>query len=699
MNKVTLLIIALLTSISNITSANVDLNAVNMPFVKNVGQAPDHVAYYVNTPKASIFVDVKGNINYHFKHNDKSVVVKETMAKGKPVLSMQKHQSVQVNIIKGKDKSKWHKNVPNTSEIHFGEVWKGIDVKLVTRPGNVEKLFTLKPQANVEQIKLFLSGIEKLDIKDNGQLSIQTELGIVAFTKPIAWQNIRGERLPVEVSYISNKKSYGFKLGQYDHTQEVIIDPLLAATYVGGSGDEIMGNIHINGNNEIIVVGSTQSPDFPTTSGVISPTSDGSYDFFVLKFNPDMTQLIASTYFGGNGTDQVRHVAFDANDNIYISGSSSSTDFPIPNMPYTPYQQLEDANSSIFIAGLSADLTTSLGATYIGGGIVDMVRAIAIAPNGNVYVTGFTNSIDYPYTIDAFETSGKGIVISAFNPDLSELLYSTRVGEGGSGFALTFDSDGSVFLGANKFGINDYTTTPGVYKSTPDSALGENIYLAHFSSDLSTLITATFISIGGAGEIIITPDDELLINAKTTGFPISVNAFDTSPAITGNATIFKMDKAMTTLGSSTYIDMNNQSISLSSDGSILVFGTTATQDFPGGKSPSDPLNNNYHGGPADFAIVRFNSDLSQVINSDYIGGSSREFHAFGLSEDSLGNVIVAGRTDSNDVATTANAFDSTYGGLFDIIVLKATSDLNFGPSIDNIFCDSFESPNGNGVCN
>ncbi len=683
-------------------SPQIDSNTIKMPFIKNIGQAPKHVAYYIDTPKASIFLNEKGDINYNFiqKNTNKSVVIKESMSTRKLDMEMQNFTSAKVNAIKGKDSNKWHHSIPNSSEILFGEVWDGIDVKLVARPGNIEKIFTVKPFSNTKNILLSLHGTTEPIKIHNEQLVLSTALGSVTFTKPIAWQIFGNEKIYVPISYRAVNNQYGFNLGKYDQAKELIIDPLLGSTYAGGNLDEIIAGIHVNSNNEIIVAGATSSINFPTTVGVINEANTGSYDFVAMKFNSDMSQLLASTYLGGSGYDVSSVVAFDSSDNIYFAGESRSSDFPFPDSPYIPYQENEDPNGSIFITILSADFTQVLGATHIGGDIVDLVRNINIAPNGDVYITGFTNSNNYPYTDNAFEQSGKGIIVSAFNPDLSQLIYSTRVGEG-DGLSINFDSDGSIFIAGSKTGVQQYTTTIGAFRETPFNSLGEQIYLAHLSQDLHSLISATFIDFGTPNLIKFTPDNQILVSVRTTngGFPVPITAFDNTQLLGGSTTLFTMDKNMSTINSASFIDLAFDTIHVEPSGDILVFGLTSTQDFPGGNNPTDPLNTGYHGGPQDFAIARLNPDLTQVTHASYIGGSGNELSAKGLAIDTNGNVIIAGLTTSNDVFLTENAYDTLNDGNGDFIILKATSDLIFGPFVNEIFCDSFESPIANGVCN
>jgi hypothetical protein len=430
MLKIKIILTFKLIFILNICSANLSINSVNFPFVKNVGQSEKDVKYYTQTPNALVYIDEQGRINYKFNKKDEktSVVIRETFVEGTAKIVAQNKGTAQINVIKGNNPKNWHNNIPSYSILSQGEMWKDIHVEIISRPGNIEKLFTLQPGANVGDIQMLLEGQSDFSLKEDGQLHISTKMGSKGFTKPIAWQELSHDRNYVNVEYVINNNQYGFKLGKYNHQLPLIIDPLIASTYIGGNFDDHAGTVLVNANDEVIIAGATGSTSFPTTIGAMQETLSGSHDFFALKFNADMSELLASTLYGGNGTDFSHGAVFDANENIYFGGYSTSTDFPIPALPYVPYQETIDANGSIFIAALSADFSQPMGATHIGGNVVDQLRAIDIGPNGNIYITGFTNSIDYPYTAGVFVDSGQGIVLSAFNPDLSQLLLSTRIG-------------------------------------------------------------------------------------------------------------------------------------------------------------------------------------------------------------------------------------------------------------------------------
>jgi len=384
------------------------------------------------------------------------------------------------------------------------------------------------------------------------------------------------------------------------------------------------------------------------------------------------------TYFGGSATDQARAVAFDDVGNIYFAGDSSSTDFPIPDLPYQPFQEVNDANGSIFIAALSADFTQVLGATHIGGDVVDLVRDIKISPNGNIYLSGFTNSNNFPYTIGAFESVGKGAIISVFNPDLSQLLYSTRLG-GGDNAAIVFDSDGSLFVATNKFSTSDYTTTGGVYNPLPTGGSGApNNYVAHLSEDLSTLIAATFIGLGSIDDILISGDELLL----STGSNISFT------------NILKMDKDLTMISASISIEITGGlTYHIEQNGDILALGTTGNVNFLGLPEPVDPFMLGYHGGPADLVLVRINAALTEISNFLFIGGGNQEFAPGNIIKDSAGNIIISGITKSNDFYTSPFAHGKSFGGENDFLVQIIPSNFtNNDLATELIFCNSFENP-------
>ena len=223
---------------------------LHVPFITNQGQTAEQVKFYAKTIGGTVFVTKNGEIVYSlYKVGEDNIVkglalkeelyggvVKDIKGEGKSI--------TKVSYFVGKDPSKWKNNIPTYELVSLGEVYRNIDLRLKAYGNNVEKIFSIRPGANPEDIKVRLKGAKGLKINESGGLEVETELGPVRFTKPVAYQEIDGKRINIEVAYNTptpNPQSptpdlaYGFKVGDYDRTKELVIDPLLASTYLGGS--------------------------------------------------------------------------------------------------------------------------------------------------------------------------------------------------------------------------------------------------------------------------------------------------------------------------------------------------------------------------------------------------------------------------------------------------------------------------------
>ncbi|NOZ69909.1 MAG: hypothetical protein GXP46_11880, partial [Deferribacteres bacterium] len=143
-----------------------------------------------------------------------------------------------VNYFTGK-KENWKTGIPTWQEVSLGEIYKGIELKLKAYGRNMEKLFTVQPSGSVKDIMLKIEGADGLRINKKGELEIATALGTVKMTKPVAYQEIDGRRVEVAANYIISSQgqglTYGFQVGKYDNTKPLVIDPLLASTFLGGA--------------------------------------------------------------------------------------------------------------------------------------------------------------------------------------------------------------------------------------------------------------------------------------------------------------------------------------------------------------------------------------------------------------------------------------------------------------------------------
>ncbi|MEN3045326.1 MAG: SBBP repeat-containing protein, partial [Candidatus Hydrothermales bacterium] len=211
----------------------------------------------------------------------------------------------------------------------------------------------------------------------------------------------------IEVSYKLENSEIGFALSEYDKSEDLTIDPKLVwATYYGGSHRDYAPSISIDKNNNIYVVGSTHSTNFP----LYNPGGDAYFqekkalaefqsdpndftDVYIIKFNSDGVRLWA-TYYGGSGDDKATSISIDNNNNLYVVGETWSYTFPVYN-PGGAYFQEKNAGKDVFIIKFNSN-GMRLWATYYGGEKEDRSSSISIDKDNNIYIVGSTRSENFP---------------------------------------------------------------------------------------------------------------------------------------------------------------------------------------------------------------------------------------------------------------------------------------------------------------
>lgn len=220
-------------SLSNTPSiVDVVLSSATVPFIENQGQTDSAVKFYADTFAGKIYVTDE-SLTYAL-HN---YVIKEKFGSALAPDGLTPSSTV-VNYFKGEQKD-WRQNVPTFNGITLGSPYSGISVDLIARHNNVEKIFTVLPYYNPSDISVLVEGADSITISNDGKLQLHTSMGILEMTAPVAYQNIDGMKKDVSVSYVVSGNTYGFELGSYDKRYKLVIDPLLASTFLGASGNNV----------------------------------------------------------------------------------------------------------------------------------------------------------------------------------------------------------------------------------------------------------------------------------------------------------------------------------------------------------------------------------------------------------------------------------------------------------------------------
>lgn len=576
----------------------------SVPFITNQGQTDERVRFYAGVDGGTVYVTRTGEIVYDLpkvsgKAGTTGWSLKEVFAGGAAALVEDAEKApTEVNYLIGSEKSAWRTNIPTYGRVTLGEVYEGIEVELRAARATVEKLFHVKPGARPEKIGVKISGATFLRANDKGELEVGTGLGTVVFSRPKAYQTVAGRAHPVEVAYAIDGTSYGFEVGQYDRTKDLVIDPLIQRTYLGGSGgDRVTASVASASN--VLVAGTTDSTDFPGTTGGARPALAGPSDGFVALLSSDLKTIIQATYLGGTADDSVSGLAA-SEAGIYVTGSTTSTDFPGTTGGARP----ENAGGrDAFAALLTSNLKALTQATYFGGTDEDAASSVALFGGAYaVFVAGRTASHDLVGILDSAQSlNGDPVIrpvgqntndgfIAAFSADLKSLTQATYLG-GRSSDSINAIAVSAGFVYATGETVStDFPKTGGGAQEIhyPDGR--SDAFVALLTSDLTSLVRATYL--GGLGQDI--------------AHAIAVSGQD-----------------------------------------VFVAGETTASSFPGTQGGLEPT----FGGATDGFVARLNSSLASVIQASYVGGSGFDrVLALAIGSSFFGPVVnVAGSFDTGTV--------------------------------------------------
>jgi hypothetical protein len=584
------------------------------------------------------------------------------------------------NYFIGNNPKNWRVNVSTFARVHYREVYPGVDVAYYGNQRKLETDFIVAPGTNPGVIALAFDGANKISVDKEGSLVLglaSGASGAVRLQRPVIYQLADGVRQEVAGNYVLKSLGHvGFEVAAYDRTRPLVIDPVLVySTYLGGNHEDDEDAIAVDASGNAYVLGSTQSTDFPGAP----PPLHGHDDITVVKFNAAGSALLYSTYLGGSSSEFGADIAVDGAGNAYVTGQTSSNDFPTVNAFDSTLSFA--GGTDAFVTRLNPAGSALVYSTYLSGNFGARGWGIAVNNQNFAFVTG-TTSVGFPVTANAFEStnfnSGFMAKLCTNCSGASSLVYSTFLAHTGSaeGRAIAADVASNVYVTGN---LNSTTTnfaTPGAFQTTFGGGSAD-AFVAKFNTNLSGaagLVYATYL--GGSGKdiggaegagnpgraIAIDESGNAYITGLTgsTNFPLA-NASQGSIGGQNDAFLTKLNATGSALIYSTYLggsgDDFGRSVAVNVAGSAYVTGASG-DNFPT-LFPLPVV-------PQGFAPVGFVTKFTPsgaVVYSTLLSGVTASTGSFGIAVDSAGNAFATGGTNAS-IVTTVGAFqtDAGFGG-------------------------------------
>jgi len=544
-------------------SASVAANFGHLPlgFEQNLGQTAPDVQWLARTPESTLFLagnDATVEINHIDKVKRDGVEIPRARSSAltmRLIDAQPAHASTgedlqpgTVNYFTGTDSAHWHEGVRMYGQVRLDEVYPGVNLLYHGERGQLEYDFVVAPHADPRRIALGFTGASP-KIAANGDLLLPIPGdSTVRFDKPVGYQVANGKRTTVAASYrLAANGQVRFRLGQYDHDRELIIDPKLVFLGTLGAGDypyaTNLGQMTVDSTGAMYFIGTTNDPTYPVTANayqkVCGPATGanasnggvycgtyGATSAYISKISADGTTLVYSTYLsGGGGYEQGTSIAVDSSGVAYLLGATASNDFPITSdafetlcqptsnpvlsppvpAPISQCNNFADGGGTeytvngpvFFFAKLSADGSTLIYSSFLGGSAPAYPVATALDSSGNWYVYGQTGvysaqnvysgsggpggDVQFPgVSSSGFQTGSTAVdgnqnatnipnaaVLSKFSNNGHTLLYGTFLADETSGYnvfpqSLAVGANGIVFIGGITPAAHFPTTTGAV---------------------------------------------------------------------------------------------------------------------------------------------------------------------------------------------------------------------------------------------
>jgi hypothetical protein len=663
-------------------------------FEPNQGQLDPRVSFLARTPECDLFLTEEGaTLGFHTKSASPagdSPVLRMRLMHGRSVRPLASDLQPGIsNYFVGNDPTTWRTGIHGYARVRYRDVLPGVDVVYygmgaapVSGAQRLEYDVVLAPATDPKSVVLAFEGADSIAIDASGAAVLKLHGGReVVQPAPLAYQrDAAGQHERVDVRYVLREGGIAFDVGEFDAHRALVIDPtLLYSTFLGGSGSDGAYGVAIDASGATYIAGTTASTNFPDAAfptGACMPTLNAQgmpscYHAFVTKLNAAGSAIVYSTYLGGNGSDFANEIAIDSAGEAFVTGTTSSTNFPTAS----PFQGTSAGGNDAFVTKLNATGSALLYSTYVGGSAYDRAESIAVDGAGEAFVTGFTLSKNFP-TASAFQNANLAASGTAFVSKLdaagSLLVYSTYLGGTAEDTAngIAIDSAGEAFVVGQTSSSNFPTLAP---LQTNNEGGGDG-FITKLNATGSGLVYSTYL--GGseadsANDIALDAAGEAFVVGSTVSpnFPTTSPLQSTYGGGLHDAFVAKLDSAGSMLVYSTYLggsdDDEGNSIAVDAAGEAFVTGYTSSADFP----TALPMQSS-NAGKQDVFATGFGATGQSLLYSTYLGGSDNDL-GNRIAADSAGNAVVVGELG---VASTnfpmVSALQGTEAGSDDALVVK-----------------------------
>lgn len=580
-------------------------------------------------------------------------------------------------------RDRWRTNVGSYHRVRYSSVYPGVDMVYYGNQSQLEYDFVVAPGADPNAIRMRFKGARNVRISEAGDLLVDD----MVQRRPVVYQQNPSREIAGRYVLLG-RNTVGFRLGEYDKSRELVIDPILTyATYMGGTGGDRINASKLVGN-KLYLTGQTTNQDLGSTDGAYKVDHAGLTDIFlaIVDVTPGGNYpLLYMTYFGGSNIDIGLGVDVDPQGFVYLTGSTTSTNFPMAgeNVQATG----AGTNVASFLVKLHPDFpgTDALWySTYLAGAAGETIgKGIAVGPDGAAYIIGTTKADDFPVTDNAYQKVRWGpqdVFVSKIDA-FGKLAYSTYIGGENmdDGRAILLGANGLVYITAST--LSDYFPMAG-FSAQPFRAGAQDVVvdvLDMSKSGEASLVYGTFY--GGTGnEEVRGMSFDAQGNIVITGYslsedlPVTVDALQ--PKLAGNGDAFVAVLSPTVpfaqgLRYSTYFGGSNGDVGYNvvadAQGNLAVTGYTLSEDLPVAGAVPQPE----WGKGTDLFLARFKPGVGGrgALDFSTFMGATGVYLPTGLSVAQDGTLFLVGYGGSG-LPVTDNARQSIFfGGSADGFIL------------------------------